>query len=213
MIQPSPLSDPEVLISGAGPTGLMLALWLTKLGVRVRIAELRSGPVQETRAIVVQARTLEFYDQLGLSADALKRGRSFSGLNLFVGDQRRGAVNLHGMGDDHTPYPYLYTLTQDQNEALLVAHLAALGISVEWQTRLTGVTQDDRGVTATLERTDQTGESRTQTVQAQYIAACDGAGSTVRHALKIPLSGGTYDQRFYVADVDLGAGCPATRSA
>ncbi|GGR34419.1 FAD-dependent monooxygenase [Deinococcus ruber] len=208
MIQPDRLSDPEVLISGAGPTGLMLALWLTKLGVRVRIVELRSGPVQETRAIAVQARTLEFYDQLGLSADALKRGRPFSGFNLFVASQRRGAVSLHGVGDDHTPYPYLYTLTQDQNEALLVEHLAALGVAVEWQTRLTGCTQDGQGITATLERAEQTAERRTETVHAQYIAACDGAGSTVRHALKIPLSGGTYDERFYVADVDLEGKVP-----
>ncbi|WP_425147436.1 FAD-dependent monooxygenase [Deinococcus sp.] len=195
---------PEVLISGAGPTGLMLALWLTRLGVRVRIADLKAGPVQETRAIAVQARTLEFYDQLGLGVDAMQQGRPFAAFNLFLRAQQRGAVNLSGMGDDHTPHPYLYILTQDQNEELLTHHLNKLGVQVDWQTEVTDFCQDEGGIRAILKRGDQA-----ETVQASYIAACDGAASAVRHALKISLSGGTYEQRFYVADVDLEGKVPS----
>ncbi|WP_045234982.1 FAD-dependent monooxygenase [Deinococcus pimensis] len=188
----------DVLISGAGPTGLFLALWLTRLGVRVRVADLKSGPVQETRAIAVQARTLEYYDQLGLGADAMRRGRHFDRLNLFVRGDLRGAVRLRGVGDDLTPHPYLYILTQDQNEELLVEHLTALGVSIDWNTEVTAFTQDDAGVTATFSRNDQH-----EIVRASYAAGCDGARSAVRHALGVPLSGGTYAQRFYVADITL----------
>ncbi len=191
-------ATPDVLIAGAGPTGLFLALWLTRLGVRVRIADPKPGPVQETRAIAVQARTLEFYDQLGLGPDALARGRHFDRLNLFVRGRLRGAVRLRGVGNDLTPHPYLYILTQDQNEALLVAHLTRLGVHIDWETDVTHVTQDQHGVPATL-----THHGRDTHVRAAFIAGCDGARSTVRRALGVPLSGGTYAQRFYVADVTL----------
>lgn len=188
----------DVLIAGAGPTGLFLALWLTRLGVRVLIADPRRGPVRETRAIAVQARTLEFYDQLGLGEQALARGRHFDRLNLFVGGDLRGSVRLRGVGDGLTPHPYLYILTQDENEAMLASHLGALGVQVDWETEVTGFTQDGDGVTATLER-----DGRERTVRASFVAGCDGARSTVRHAMNVPLSGGTYEQRFYVADITL----------
>ncbi|WP_309569664.1 FAD-dependent monooxygenase [Deinococcus sp.] len=190
-------ADTDVVISGAGPTGLMLALWLTRLGVRVRVADLKPGPVQETRAIAVQARTLEFYDQLGVGDAAMKLGRHFAAVSLFVRGRRRAAVSLRGVGDDLTPHPYLYILTQDRNEELLVSELARLGVSVDWNTEVTGLSQDDTGVSVTLRRAGQD-----EVVRAAYVAGCDGAGSVVRHALGIPLSGGTYTQRFFVADVD-----------
>jgi 2-polyprenyl-6-methoxyphenol hydroxylase-like FAD-dependent oxidoreductase len=187
----------DVVISGAGPTGLMLALWLTRLGVRVHVADVKPGPVQETRAVAVQARTLEFYDQLGLGEEALARGRHFDRISMFVRGVQRAAVHLHDVGDGLTPHPYVYILTQDQNEELLVAELGRLGVSVAWQTEVTGVSQDADGVTVTLRRAGQD-----ERVSAAYVAACDGAGSAVRRALGIALSGGTYAQRFFVADVD-----------
>ncbi|GHF53868.1 2-polyprenyl-6-methoxyphenol hydroxylase-like FAD-dependent oxidoreductase [Deinococcus metalli] len=197
--RPSRPVAPDVLIAGAGPTGLMLALWLTRLGVRVRIADLKPGPVRETRAIALQARSLEFYDQLGLAPEVLHHGRPFDAINVFVRGQWNTRIDLHGVGRDVTPYPYLYIFTQDQNEALLVHHLEALGVTVDWETAVSGVTQDDAGVHAVLSRGDHQ-----EFVRAAYIAACDGARSAVRQALGIALSGGTYEERFYVADVQLG---------
>lgn len=191
-------TETDVLIAGAGPTGLMLALWLAKLGIKVRIADPKSGPVKESRAIGVQARTLEFYDQLGIGDEALAEGSPFGGINFFVNGQWRGVVNVGRMGEGLTPHPYLYSLTQDKNEELLVSHLAEAGVTVDWETKITAFTQDAGSVTATLERGEHT-----QTVRAKYLAGCDGGGSIVRHTLGIPLSGGTYAERFYVADVIL----------
>lgn len=189
-------SATDVLIAGAGPTGLMLALWLTRLGVRVRIVDPKAGPTKETRAIGVQARTLEFYDQLGIGEDALGRGHHFDAVNLWVRGRLKGQVRLQGVGEDHTPHPYLYILTQDQNEAILLAHLEAYGSAVEWQTELIDFRQDEKGISATLRR----GEC-TETVRAAYLAGCDGARSTVRRSSGITFSGGTESQAFYVADV------------
>ena len=191
-------ADTDVLIAGAGPTGLMLALWLAKSGVRVRIADPKSGPVKETRAIGVQARTLEFYDQLGIGQEALAQGEPLGAINLFVRGHWRGVVNVGRMGEGLTPHPYLYSLTQDKNEELLVAHLADAGIKVDWQTEVTDFTQDEAGVTATLKRPEHE-----ETLRASYLAGCDGAGSLVRHTLGISMSGDTYAHRFYVADVIL----------
>ena len=193
------MQNTDVLIAGAGPTGLMLALWLGELGIRLRIADPKSGPTRETRAIAVQARTLEFYDQLGLGQEALAHGRPFGRINLFARGEQRAAVSLSGLGDDLTPHPNLYILTQDQNEAMLVSRLEALGVSVEWQTEVTDPVQDGNGVIATLRRGDHA-----ESVRAQYIAGCDGAHSAVRRAVGAALSGGAYGQRFYVADADLG---------
>ncbi|MDB5965159.1 MAG: Pentachlorophenol monooxygenase [Polaromonas sp.] len=190
-------TDPtDVLIAGAGPTGLLLALWLTRLGVKVRICDGKTGPTTETRAIAVQARTMEFYDQLGLGREALARGRNFGALRLWLRGALAGSVQLGGVATGDTPHPYLYILTQDQNEAMLLAHLEALGGRVEWQTEVTSLAQTDDGVTATL----SCGPERRK-VRATWLAGCDGARSAVRHGLGIQLSGGTYERRFYVADV------------
>ncbi|AZI44652.1 FAD-dependent oxidoreductase (plasmid) [Deinococcus psychrotolerans] len=190
------MNTTQVLIAGAGPTGLMLGLWLTKLGIDVKIVDPKPGPAEETRAIVVQARTLEFYDQLGLGQEALSRGRHIDRVNLWTRGDLRASVRFDGVGRELTPHPYLYILTQDQNEALLVEALKALGVQVDWETALSGFEQAESGVTASL-----THAEHTQTVRAAYLAGCDGASSAVRHQLGIPLSGGTYSQRFFVADV------------
>ncbi len=190
------VENAEVLIAGAGPTGLLLAVWLTRLGVQVRVVDPKSGPTEETRAIGVQARTLEFYDQLGLGQEALVRGHHFDAVNLWVRGHFRGRVRLRGVGEDFTPHPYLYILTQDQNEVMLLKHLEEKGGAVAWQTELTGFTQDENSVTATLRRGDQT-----ETVRAAYLAGCDGARSMVRHGLGMPFTGGTQAQTFFVADV------------
>lgn len=193
---PEPGQTP-VLIVGAGPTGLLLAVWLTKLGVPVRIVDSKPGLSQETRAIVVHARTMEFYDQLGLGQEALARGlgRYIDHVSVWNSHRLLTRVQISNAGSHISPHPYFYILPQDQNEAMLLAHLEALGGAVEWQTELAGFTQDQGGVTATLRHGDHT-----ETVRAAYLAGCDGAHSGVRHGAGIAFSGETYDQTFYVVD-------------
>ena len=194
-------SETDVLIAGAGPTGLMLALWLTRLKVRVRIVDPKSGPTVETRAIVVQARTLEFYDQLGLGDEARARGQHFDAFSLWVRSKEEATVSFSDVATDLTPHPRLNTLTQDQNEDLLVAALRVEGVEVEWGSQLTDFTQDGTGVTARLEHGKEA-QTAVETLNAHYLAGCDGGRSLVRHKLGLGFTGGTSSGTFFVADTE-----------
>jgi len=187
----------EVLIVGAGPTGLVLALWLTRLGVRVRIVDKLAAPEPTSRAIGVQARTLEFYRQLNFADTVIARGRQAPATNLWVSGKNTARLCYHDMGADISPYPFALVLSQDEHECLLINRLAELGVEVERRTELTGLEEMGGQVCARLKRADGTLE----VCEAAYLAGCDGGRSTVRELLKINFTGGTYPRRFYVADV------------
>jgi len=193
----------EVLVAGAGPTGLVLALWLTRLGVRVRVIDRAAEPGTTSRALAVQARTLELYRQLDLTEALLAGGWKVPAINLWAQGDAKARVPFGVIGADLTPYSYMLIFPQDQHERLLVERLAALGVTVERGTELAGFSDDGTHVTAQLRRADG-GEER---CAASYLAGCDGARSLVRETLGLGFPGGTYRQVFYVADID-GAGPP-----
>lgn len=169
------MSGTQVLIAGAGPTGLVLALWLTKQGVRVRIIDKTQGPGTTSRALAVQARTLELYRQLDLTDEVLEKGHKVAGINLWVKGRKEARVSFATIGEGLTAYgPFIYP--QDEHERLLIEHLAALGVAVERQTELVSFSQNDEGVTALLRGPQGQEESCT----AAYLAGCDGARSIVR---------------------------------
>jgi 2-polyprenyl-6-methoxyphenol hydroxylase-like FAD-dependent oxidoreductase len=194
------MTDRLVLIIGAGPTGLVLALWLTRLGVRVRIVDKTAEPGTTSRAVAVQARTLEFYRQVGLSDAVVEAGVKVAAANLWVGGAKAARLPLGRMGKGLSPFPYALTYPQDAHERLLIDRLNALGVTVERRTELVRFDQRPEGVRAVLQRPDGSEES----CDAAYLAGCDGARSTVREALATGFPGGTYSGLFYVADVDAG---------
>lgn len=189
--------DVEVLIVGAGPTGLAHALWLARAGVRVRIIDRMAEPGTSSRAVGVAARTLELYRQLGIADEVVAEGWRTPAINFWVLGERAAHVEMAGMGEGQTPYPFELMFPQGAHERLLIRALEAAGVRVERPRALVGFTQDEDGVTAALDDGS--------TCRAAYLAGCDGAHSAVREALAIGLPGGTYAQRFFVADVD-GAG-------
>src|SRR6201982_2715593 len=128
MEQDMPRSD--VLIVGAGPTGLVLALWLTKLGVKPRIIDKTSEPGTTSRALAVHARTLELYRQLDLADAVVERGHKVPAVNLWVGGNRAARISFEDVGADITPYPFLHIFPQDEHEQLLIGRLEAMGIAV-----------------------------------------------------------------------------------
>ncbi|MBK5540408.1 FAD-dependent oxidoreductase [Pseudomonas sp. TH05] len=188
----------DVLIIGAGPTGLVLALWLARQGIKVRILDQSSGPGTTSRALAVQARTLELYRQLDLTQTILDQGHQVPAVNLWVRGEPTAQLPLGAIGADLTPYPFLEIFPQDLHEQLLIERLANLGVSVERNTQLLAF--DDHGhlLSARLRGADGVEE----TCQAYYLAGCDGAHSTVRKTLGTGFPGGTYEQVFYVADVE-----------
>lgn len=190
--------QPQVLIAGAGPTGLALALWLTKFGVPIRIVDKAASAGTTSRAVAVQARTLELYEQLGLGREMFERGHKAAGFNLWVRGEKAAHVALGELGQGLTRYPSMLIFPQDAHERLLEERLRAGGVAVERNTELVDFTQTAADVTARLRRADGTEE----TVNAAYLAGCDGARSRVRALTRASFLGGTYPHLFYVADVD-----------
>jgi 2-polyprenyl-6-methoxyphenol hydroxylase-like FAD-dependent oxidoreductase len=193
----APGNAAEVLVVGAGPTGLTLALWLTRLGIRVRVIDRNPEAAPYSRALGVQARTLEFYRQFGgLAEAAVDAGVKVEGANFWTKGRRAAHVPLGDLGEGLTPYPFVLTYAQDQHERLLIERLAELGVAVERESELIAFRQDDRGITATLRN-----RGTEEACEIAYLAGCDGARSTVRETLGIGFGGGTYSHLFYVADV------------
>src|SRR5215467_4533107 len=191
--------DTDVLVVGAGRTVLMLANQLVRRGIRTLIIDRHAGPSLETKAIGVQARTLEIYSQLGIVDRALELGKRGTGGNIWANGQRRARVALNDAGEQVTPYPYLLVLGQDDNERIMGDHLRELGGSVQWNTELTSITQQDDGVTAVLKMPD--GSQRN--MLAAWVAGCDGARSAVRESCGITFAGAPYEHVFFVADVEM----------
>jgi 2-polyprenyl-6-methoxyphenol hydroxylase-like FAD-dependent oxidoreductase len=186
-----------VLIVGAGPTGLTLALWLTRLGVPVRIIDHTAEPGTTSRALAVQGRTLEFYRQVGLAEAAVERGQRARAFNMWVSGRRRARAAFGDLGEGLSPYPYALIYPQDEHERLLIERLATLGIQVERRCELLSFEERGGCVIARLKRPN----GALETCEASYLAGCDGAHSTVRNALGVGFGGGTYAHLFFVADV------------
>ena len=189
--------DTQVLVVGAGPTGLAFALWLARLGIRIRIIDKTDDVANISRALGVHARTLEIYRQLGFADEAVARGVIVPALNLWTRGTRVARVPFRNVGEGLTPFPFVLDFAQDEHERLLIAQLAHAGVQVERRTELTGLTQDAKGVIATLGRADGAEEQ----CACDYLAGCDGAHSAVRGAIGVAFGGGTYQHLFYVADV------------
>ena len=188
----------QVLIVGAGPTGLVLALWLNRLGVEVRILDRMAEPSTTSRALAVQARTLEVYRQFELADTVVARGREVPAANLWVAGRQVARLVLGEMGAGMSPYPYAFIFPQDDHERLLIDRLAAAGVSVERGTEFVGCEERGDHIVARLERAD----GRLDACVAAFVAGCDGAHSRVRETLSIGFAGGTYEHLFYVADVE-----------
>jgi 2-polyprenyl-6-methoxyphenol hydroxylase-like FAD-dependent oxidoreductase len=192
------VNDCEVLIAGAGPTGLVLALWLTQSGVRVRIVDKAAEPGTTSRALGVQARTLEFYRQLGIAEQVVDRGLKFAAANLWVKGRQVGHVRFGDMGVGLSPYPYMLIFPQDEHERFLIDRLGELGVRIERPTELLGFEDRGESIVTRLKHADGTETS----CAAAYLAGCDGARSIVREQLGTGFPGGTYAHMFYVADAE-----------
>ena len=187
----------DVLIVGAGPTGLSLACQLTRYGVDFVIVERNEGVTPHSKALGVHARTLEIYEQLGLAERATAQGAVAGKVRMLEGGEVLGEVDLSNVGEGLSPYPYMLVLEQSKNERLLYEYLQGHGREVLWRTELESFSQTETGVAARVK--DAAGAPRV--VEAKYLVGCDGPKSPVRHALGLSFEGSTFERLFYVADV------------
>jgi 2-polyprenyl-6-methoxyphenol hydroxylase-like FAD-dependent oxidoreductase len=190
--------EPDVLVVGAGPTGLMLANQLVRRGVRTLIIDRHAGPSRETRALGVQARTLEIYAKLGIVGRALELGKRGTGANLWAQGRKTARVPLGEAGRNLTPYPFILILGQDDSERIMGDKLRDLGGSVAWNTELVGLAQEPGRVAARLKLPDGTEKD----IHAAWVAGCDGARSSVRELSGIGFPGAPYEHVFFVADTE-----------
>ncbi len=188
--------DTDLLIVGAGPSGLMLANQVVRRGLRPFVIDRNAGPAQQSRALGVQARTLEIYSHLGLAGRAVELGKRATGANLWALGRHTARVPLGDIGQDLSPYPFLLILGQDDNEHLLGDALNGHGVAVRWNTELIGLAQSPDHVRATVRQPDGT----TRELKARWLAGCDGARSAVREGSGIAFRGAPYDHVFFVAD-------------
>ena len=190
--------DTEVLVVGAGPTGLMLANQLARRGVKPLIIDRHSGPAQQTRAIGVQARTMEIYGWMGLIDEALARGAISGAANLWANGEWKARIPIGDIGQGLSPYPYILMLGQDENERIMGEKLAALGVPIHWNTELTAFEQKGDHVAAQIKQPD----GSVRTVTAAWVAGCDGSRSAVRELSRIGFPGAPYAHTFFVADTE-----------
>ena len=183
----------DVLVVGAGPTGLMAAAELIRHGCSVRLIDRLREPDPHSRALAIHARSLEILDDLDVADELIARGIRCKGVAIYANGSAIVRVSLE---DLETRFPYVLILPQSESELVLANRLTALGGTIDRGVELVGYEQRDDGVVAQLR--SATGD---ETVRASWLVGCDGAHSTVRKLAGLEFRGSAYDEQFLLGDV------------
>ncbi|MFI5139025.1 MAG: FAD-dependent oxidoreductase [Sphingobacteriales bacterium] len=188
----------KVLIVGAGPTGLMMAAQLLRYGVQPIIIDSKQGPTDQSKALAVQARSLEIYRQMGLIDRVIDGGKGADGLFFNEGGKQIAKISLTNVGEAQTPFPFIHLYQQSKNERLLLDFLTQNCCPVYWETSLVGLNQTEQQAEVQL----RSGEQLIN-ITCDWLVGADGPHSAVRKQLQIQFNGDTYAHKFYLADVEL----------
>ncbi len=189
-------SNTDVLIVGAGPTGLMMACQLAINKIPFRIIDKTEDHTTQSRALVIQARSVEILDQMGIAEKAIQQGKIAKAIGAFFNGKKVLRVTVNDIGKGLTRFSYFLMLEQSHTESILVDFLKEHGYEVERRTQLKTITQDFNEVTSVL----VPGDGKEERVKTKYVVGADGAHSIVREQLNIPFEGKTYQESLFVLD-------------
>ena len=192
----------DIVIAGAGPTGLMAANQLARFNINCCIIDSKPGPTEQSRAIVITARSMEIYQQMGISHTAIEEGRFITEFSIFIKGKQKAAASIGEFGKGKTDFSYMLAFEQSKNEKLLVKTLKDQNREVSWNTELINIIQQEDILELELKYLSQPGQP-SEKISTGYLIGCDGAKSIVRHLMNFTFKGGTYEKQFYVADTKL----------
>lgn len=186
----------DVLIVGAGPTGLMAASLLTRSGIKCRLIDHGTDQARESRAIGIQAKSMELFHSMGLVDKFLAKGQMIKGIKAYLHGKERMSLNFSDMARNDTPYPFVFILPQSETESILIEDLENHSMKVERQTTLLDFHQNEDYVEAII----LTADGKKEVVQARFMIGCDGSHSLVREHLNLEFKGGSYASQFIMSD-------------
>ncbi len=189
----------DVLIVGAGPTGLALACQMIRYGIDFVIVDKNETTTPHSKAIGVQARTLEIYEQMDLADKIVAEGTIANAARMIVDGKVRGEISFRDVGKGMSSFPFFLIVEQGVHERILYDFIKSHGKDVRWQTSVESFTQDAERVTASIKNA----KGEIENIEVKYLVGCDGAKSLTRHTLGLEFSGGTFERLFYVADVQI----------
>ena len=187
--------NPDVVVVGAGPAGLVAAAELARRGVRVRVIDKLAQPTDQSRAIAVHARSLDMFDRMGIVDEMVSTGIKATAMQLYAGHSRLFRIPLGGVD---SAFPFTLTTAQTETERVLGDHLQSLGVIVERGVELVGLAQDGGAAELTVRHDD----GSTEQVSTSWVIGADGAHSTVRKVVGTKLAGSFVGERFLLGDVD-----------
>jgi 2-polyprenyl-6-methoxyphenol hydroxylase-like FAD-dependent oxidoreductase len=194
-------SDTDVLVVGAGPVGLTMAAALHQHGLTCRIIDEAAEPSDKSKALVVWSRTLELLDNLEVAEKFVQCGLKARGASVYTGGKRVVHISIGGV---ESPFGFPLMIPQNETERLLTAHLAQQGVAVERSVELVSLSEKTEAVACALRHAD----GREESLTVPWVAGCDGAHSTVRHALGVPFTGHAEPNDWMLADVHVEGPLP-----
>ena len=196
----------EVLVVGAGPTGMVMASELQRHGMHCRIIDRLPQPSHTSKALGIQARTLELFEKMGVVESFLDKGVKLTAMNISSNHRRIAQIRMQYIS---SRYPFMLSLPQWETEDILNAHLKQQKIEVERGVALSALQQTERGVNIVLEHAN----GQREEAHTRWLIGCDGPHSTVRHLLGLPFEGWTFEQSFALADVHMDCHLPVRQES